>query len=294
MLWSSVAGAEDVEARLRRGFRVTRGVIALIVVESLVFGLATLPAISFWRWVAEQPVFGPEVVRTVLLAVSVAPAYLIFSCALMALTALACWALNWRTPEGEHSIRELDPGVVRWAKYNAAAHVVRVICGELFRATPIWRLYLEGMGADIGDGVHVNTAAIYDINLFTIGDHVVIGGKAQITAHTVEGGVLKAGPVVFERGATIGTGSIVSPGVRVGENGRIGALSFVTKGTQIPANTAYGGVPARLIKRYPGPDHPDEAVIYRGPEPDMPRRSGDEDAQGSGDDGPGDPPGETG
>lgn len=259
-----------MENRFRRGLRITRAVIALIVVESLVFGLAALPAIGFWTWVAGLEILGPATVRTLILAVSVAPAYLIFSCGLMALTALACWALDWRTPEGEHSIRELDANVVRWAKYNAAAHVVRVICGELFRATPIWRMYLDAMGADIGKGVHINTAALYDINLFTLGDHVVVGGKAQLSAHLVEESVLKARPVVFEKGSTIGTGSIVSPGVHLGENASIGALSFVTKDTRIPANTAYGGVPARLIKRYSEVDHPAEEVLYRSPNPQDP------------------------
>lgn len=253
---------------LRRNARVAGGVTALVVVESLVFGLAALPAIGFWTWVANQPVFGPDWVRTLLLAISVAPAYIIFSCALMALTALACRVLGWRTPEGEHSIRDLEPEVVQWAKYNAASHVVRVICGELFRATPIWRLYLKGMGASIGSGVHVNTAAVYDINLITMGDNVVVGGRAQVTAHLVEDGIVKARPVVFEEGVTVGTASIVSPGVRVGPRGRIGALSFVTKDTQVPSDTAYGGVPARLVKRYEPPPEAAEPVLYREPGPE--------------------------
>lgn len=271
-----------METAWRRWARIARGVTALILVESLVFGLAALPAISFWTWVAGIEVWSPGLLRTLILAISVAPAYIIFSCGLMALTALACRLLGWRTPEGAFSVRELDTEVVRWAKYNAAAHVVRVICGELFRATPIWRMYLEGMGAEIGRGVHVNTAAVYDINLFTMGDHVVVGGKAQLSAHLVEDGILKVAPVVFEEGATIGTGSIVSPGVHVGARGKIGALSFVTKNTRIPADTAYGGVPAREIQAAPEPSHPEGDLLYREPEPETPEapeRSGEEGSE---------------
>ncbi len=248
-----------------RGVRTARGVGALLVVESLVFGLAALPAIGFWSWVAGQPVLGPEIVRTLVLAISVAPAYLIFSCGLMGLTALACRVLGWQAPEGDFSVQDVDREVVAWAKHNAAAHVVRVICGELFRATPIWRWYLKGMGARLGSGVHVNTAAVYDINLFSLGDHVVVGGKAQLSAHLVEAGVVKLQPTVIEDGATIGTGSILSPGVRVGKNAQVGALSFVTKGTRVPANTAYGGVPAKLIKRFEGEPEPQTGqVLFRG------------------------------
>ncbi len=253
-------------SKLVKGLRVTWTVLAILAVESLVFGLAALPAITFWQWVASLEIGAPVIVRTAMLAVSVAPAYIIFSCALMALTAAACRLLRWRTPSGEHSLEELGPEVLGWVKYNVVAHVVRVICGELFRATPIWRWYMRGMGAKIGKGVHINTAAIYDINLFTMGDHVVIGGKAQLSAHLVEGGKVKAAPVVFEQGATIGTGSIVSPGVKVGRNGSIGALSFVTKNTEIPANTAYGGVPAEFIKEYQEEKRSDEELLYREPQ----------------------------
>lgn len=262
----SVADTEEPDAfeRIRRGARVTRGVVALVLVESLIFGIAALPAIGFWTWVAGLNVIQPGLVRTLFLAISVAPAYLIFSCGLMGLTALACRTLRWQVPEGTYSLKDLDPEVIRWAKHNASAHVVRVICGELFRATPIWTLYLRGMGADIGRGVHVNSAGLYDINLITIGDHVVVGGKAQMSAHTVEDGQLKTGPVVFERGSTIGTSSIVSPGVHVEEGGKIGALSFVTKGTRIPANTAYGGVPAREItSRETTLEVPEEGLLYK-------------------------------
>ncbi len=251
--------------KLARGWRVTRAVVALLVVESLAFGLAALPAIGFWRWVGNVRTWGPDILRTAVLAVSVAPAYVIFACALMALTAFFCWALRWRTPEGEHSIEELSPEVIQWVKYSASTHVVRVICGELFRATPIWRWYLKGMGADIGEGVHINTAALYDINLFTLEDHVVVGGRAQLSAHLVEEGMLKAAPVRFGKGSTIGTGSIVSPGVTVGEKGSIGALSFVTKHTEIPAYTAYGGVPAKFIKEYEAQPIDEGELLYREP-----------------------------
>ncbi|MDX1612260.1 MAG: hypothetical protein R3185_07815 [Candidatus Thermoplasmatota archaeon] len=254
--------------RIVRGYRITVSVVSLIVVESLVFGLAAVPAIGFWRWVGNARTWGPDLVRTAVLAVSVAPAYIIFSCALMGLTALACWAMRWRTPEGEHSLRDLDPNVLRWAKYSAATHVVRVICGELFRATPIWRWYLRAMGAKIGKGVHINTAAIYDINLFTLEDHVVIGGRAQLAAHLVEGGYVKAYPTVFRRGSTIGTGSIISPGVEVGEAGSIGALSFATKHTKVPAHTAYGGVPAKFLKEFEEKPLSDEELLYREPTQD--------------------------
>ena len=38
--------------------------------------------------------------------------------------------------------------------------------------------------------------------------------------------------------------------VEIGEGSAVGAMSFVPKGTKIPPNQAWGGVPARPIKQY--------------------------------------------
>lgn len=252
-------------SKLVRGIRIAWTISAIIVVESLVIGLSALPAVGTWSWLSNLRVWEPAFLNTMVLAVSLVPAFLVFSCGLMFLTAFFCRLLGWRTPEGEHSLRDLDPALLTWVKYNAVAHVVRVICGELFRATPIWRYYIQAMGAKVGNGVHINTAALYDINLFTLEDHVVIGGRAQLSAHLVEAGYLKAAPVIFRRAATIGTGSIVSPGVEVGEHGSVGALSFVTKYTKVPPYTAYGGVPAKFIKEFEERPVSDDELLYREP-----------------------------
>ena len=53
-------------------------------------------------------------------------------------------------------------------------------------------------------------------------------------------------PVLIKRKAVVGARSIILPGVTIGEHAIIGAGSVVTK--DIPANTTYAGVPARLIR----------------------------------------------
>ena len=45
----------------------------------------------------------------------------------------------------------------------------------------------------------------------------------------------------------IGINSVVGPGVEIGENSAVGAMSFVPKGTKIPPNEAWGGVPAMHV-----------------------------------------------
>ncbi|MDN3701890.1 acyltransferase [Vibrio artabrorum] len=54
------------------------------------------------------------------------------------------------------------------------------------------------------------------------------------------------GNIEIGEGVWVGANTVILPGVHIGNNVAIGANSVVTK--DIPANTVYGGVPARLIK----------------------------------------------
>ena len=54
-------------------------------------------------------------------------------------------------------------------------------------------------------------------------------------------------PVTLKKGCQLGMGSIVMPGVTVGEGAIVGARSVVTK--DIPAWTIAAGSPAKVIKQ---------------------------------------------
>jgi acetyltransferase-like isoleucine patch superfamily enzyme len=140
--------------------------------------------------------------------------------------------------------------VIRWGSYNAAISVVRIFCGEAMRATPLWTYYLKANGAKIGPGVYVNTARLNDHNLLVLEEKAVVGGDAKLVAHLVEKGMVRAQKVIMRKRAVLGINSVVGPGVEIGEGSVVGAMSFVPKGTRIPPNEAWGGVPARVIKRY--------------------------------------------
>jgi len=55
-------------------------------------------------------------------------------------------------------------------------------------------------------------------------------------------------PPRFERGAKVGSGSVVLAGVIIGENALVGAGSVVTR--DVPAGATAYGVPARVRDRY--------------------------------------------
>lgn len=233
--------------------RVTLGGSLLFVSQSLIFGLAVLPALSFWQFVREATRgWGPFGLTGwyVIVATSLIPAYMIFSIALMFISAGWNRLVRWRTTPGEFPLHDYSWTVVRWGCYNASISVVRIFCGEAMRATPIWMYYLRANGAKLGPGVYVNTAKLNDHNLLVMEEKSVVGGDAKLVAHLVEKGKLKADPVILRKRAVVGINTVIGPGVEIGEGSAVGAMSFVPKGTKIPPNEAWGGVPARVIKRY--------------------------------------------
>jgi len=74
-------------------------------------------------------------------------------------------------------------------------------------------------------------------------DDVQIGGGCKIySVDTIED---TRGQVVVRRGARVGANSVILPGVTIGEEAVVGALSLVK--TDIPAREVWGGVPAHKI-----------------------------------------------
>lgn len=230
--------------------RVFWTVATIFVVETLVFGLSVLPAFVFWTWslTITMPADPFPLVRPVLVAMSLVPAYLVFAVALSALSAGSTALFAWRTPPpGEWHIRDLDWPLLNWARYMISTHVVRVLVGTFFRASPLWTAYMRWNGAKIGRGVYINSLAISDHNMLEFGDGVVIGEAVHLSGHTVERGMVKTGRVRLGRMVTVGLGSMVGIGVEAGERCQIGALSVVPKFTRLEAGGIYAGVPVERI-----------------------------------------------
>lgn len=229
--------------------RVTWTVISIFVVETIVFGLSVLPAFTFWSWTMTW-VPDPMIIRPAIVAMSLIPAYLVFAFALIALSALSTKICGWRTaPNGAWKLRDLEWPLLDWSRYMISTHVVRVLVGTFFRASFLWTLYMRRNGARMGRGVHINSLSISDHNMLEFGDGVVIGENVHLSGHTVEGGMVKTGPVKLGRYVTVGLGSMVGINVEAGEKCQIGAMSAVLKGTVLDANAVYVGVPVRKVER---------------------------------------------
>lgn len=110
-----------------------------------------------------------------------------------------------------------------------------------------------GRNIRVGKNVFINHACSFmDRGGITIEDHVLIGPKVNLITinHPLNPAQRQSTictPIVIKRNAWIGIGSMVMPGVTIGENSIVSAGAVVTK--DVPPNTVVAGVPAKMIKQ---------------------------------------------
>lgn len=246
---SKSAGTAYVGWSAAAVMRLIWAIASLFVVESLVFGLAVLPAVFFWQWHLSWNL-SVETLRIMVLAMAAIPTYFVFACSLMLLSALTTRLLGWRTPaRAELEISAVDWPLLNWIRYTISTHLVRIFAGTFLRSTPIWTAYMRLNGARLGRRVFVNSLDVMDHCQLEFGDDVVIGAGVHLSGHTVERGLVKTAPVVLGRGVTVGVDANVEIGVVVGAGTQIGALCAVPKYAKLDAESTYVGIPARKLER---------------------------------------------
>lgn len=227
-------------------------VASVFLAESLVFGIAVLPAVVFWEWHYRWDGMASWL-RVVFLAMAFVPAYLLFAASLMVISAGLTRLLGWRTRAGlEERLADFAWPLLDWGRYLVTTHIVRLFAGAVFRSTPVWTWYMRMNGARIGRGVWVNSLSLMDHNLIEIADFAVIGSDVHLSGHLVERGVLRTAVVHIGARATIGISSVVGIGAHVGDGAQVGALSVVPKFMRLEPDGVYAGAPVRRVD-HPGP-----------------------------------------
>jgi acetyltransferase-like isoleucine patch superfamily enzyme len=242
------ASSRIVPSRTVVALRIAWTVASLIAVQTLVCGVSAAPVVLIWYWLVSVTASAP-IARLALFSVAIAPSYVLFALCLMFVSPLTLRLLHWQTPpDAEMRIADMDWALLRWVRFGASIHLVRVIAGMLVRGTPFWTSHLRLSGARLGKRVYVNSLSVSDYNLIECGDDVVIGGGVHLSGHTVEAGVVKTGRVRLGNNVTIGLGSVIQIGVEIGSDSQVGALSFVPKYAKLKGGVVYAGSPAMPLE----------------------------------------------
>lgn len=102
----------------------------------------------------------------------------------------------------------------------------------------------------IGRGVYINNNLLAMARGgITIEDDVMIAGNVQLLSNNhdpYDRQILTCRPIVIKKGAWIGAGASILPGVTVGRYAIVGAASVVTK--NVPDYCVAVGSPAKVIK----------------------------------------------
>lgn len=134
--------------------------------------------------------------------------------------------------------------------------------------TVIWQFCVVLSGCHIGNNCNVNAHCLIE-NDVVIGNNVTVKSGVYLWDGIIVEDNVFIGPnvtftndkypkskqypdeffkTVIKKGASIGAGAVILPGITIGENALIGAGALVTK--DVPANTTVAGFPAReFIKR---------------------------------------------
>lgn len=122
-----------------------------------------------------------------------------------------------------------------------------------------------GVHIELGDCYINMNCTFLDANRIVLGDHVDIGPNVQLltATHPVDSAkrhldwpddpnipfrvASQALPIIIENGVWIGGGTVVLPGVTIGEGTMVGAGSVVTR--SLPSYVLAAGNPARIIRQ---------------------------------------------
>ncbi|SIN78290.1 sugar O-acetyltransferase [Algoriphagus halophilus] len=114
-----------------------------------------------------------------------------------------------------------------------------------------------GYNIEVGDDCYFNfNCVVLDVTPVKMGDRVLVAPHVQFYAAThptqakARGELWEFGkPITIGSDVWIGGGSIICPGVTIGDNSIVAAGSVVTK--DVPPGVIVGGNPAKFIKEVP-------------------------------------------
>ncbi|MCB5909099.1 Pls/PosA family non-ribosomal peptide synthetase [Streptomyces pinistramenti] len=230
--------APGVEAMLRRpaaavGWRQgTAALGGLVLLEAAALTM-TVPGVMLFWWTALAWGFAGGVVGAVLFG----PVFVVTVCAVVALGKRLALP---RAPAGVHPVWS-SLGLRKWLSDKLLEFSLG-FTNSLY-ATLYTVPWLRLLGARIGRGAEVSTAAHLDPDLLTLRDGSFVADMAHVGAATFAGGQVAFGTTEVGERAFVGNAAVVPAGTRTGPGSLVG-VGTVPPRSGVPAGTTWLGSPA--------------------------------------------------
>ena len=131
---------------------------------------------------------------------------------------------------------------------QAFNYVIMSIC-KIFPPCELKNHLYRLIGAKIGKNVSIANDVIFDTlfpELIVIEDNVIVGWGTKLYTHEFTQKTTRIGSIILKKNSMIGEWSVVRPGITIGENSLISAMSFINE--DVESNTLEGGIPIHIIK----------------------------------------------
>ena len=126
---------------------------------------------------------------------------------------------------------------------------------EKLRGTPFIAWFFRLLGAKIGKRAYIDTTCFTEYDLVHIGNDVTLNNNATVQTHLFEDRVMKMSEIHIADGCSVGVQSLVLYDTTMQAGSSLGDLSLLMKNEQLPAGTAWEGIPARPVDRVPAGVH---------------------------------------
>ena len=222
------------------------GTIVTIFLAIIVWGLPFAPGIILLEETIARSASEGTVVRSIMIGLAFSTGMVLWGICVLLLSGILQFLLHPRIDK-EMVFPLASFMTIRWAITGLLHRLTSPMLTHLVPSF-IANWYYRLCGCKLGIGSQVNSPVVNDAYAVKIGAGTVIGGNATINCHLVENGKLVLAPVTIGERVTIGGGSSVMPGCKIGDDVIVAYHAVVTKRTEIPDGEVWGGLPAKKIR----------------------------------------------
>ncbi|MHA6616937.1 Pls/PosA family non-ribosomal peptide synthetase [Pseudonocardia sp. DLS-67] len=228
-----------------------RALLGLCLLELLPL-VMFVPGVAMVWWA----LLNHGIVAGLVAAAFVGPVFVLTVCVLIA---VARRLVLPRTPSGVHGLHS-GLGIRKWVVDKLLEQSL-TYTNSLY-ATLYTVPWLRALGAEVGRGAEVSTAAHLDPALLTLHDESFVADMASVGSATFANGRMALQHTVVGRRAFVGNASMVPAGTTMGDDSLVGVHTVPPAGG-VPPGTSWLGSPAIYLPKRQDSGTFDEALTFR-------------------------------